>query len=113
MFWLEVLGKNFYLDEGMEDYDPSTQSTVEIEDWYLRYQGGAETWTNPLVRPNEYDTNPNGLVGINTGLETLFDRWKEAQVCTFVVAKFVVPKGAEADALIARLKEMGAELKTT
>lgn len=107
-FWAEVLGEDFYVEEGLEDYDPGNSGpTVELDDWYLCYQGRKEQPTPPKhVRPDEWDRN-----NIATGLLTLFERWEKAQTCATIIASFDVPHD-ELDAFVERLREMGAEFLT-
>ena len=110
-FWSEVLGEDWYLEEGLEDYDPVRDRTVELDDWYVSWQGFSREdvpSTPPHVEEDEYDP----LHGITTGLLTLFERWKKAQTHTTVVARFVVPK-ERAGALVNRLKVMDAEVQVS
>ena len=113
-FWSEVLGDDWYMEEGLEDYDPERDDVVELDDWYVRWQGPRKVADEdippapPHVKKNEYDP----LHGITTGLRTLFERWKKAQTHTTVVARFVVPK-ERAGALVNRLKVMDAEVQVS
>ena len=113
-FWKEVLGEDWCLEEGLDGYDPEKDETVDLDNWYISWQGPLNLSAEdvppqpPHVEKNEYDP----LHGIDTGLLTLFERWKKAQTHTTVVAWFVVPKEREG-ALINQLKVMGAEVKTS
>jgi len=107
-FWAEVLGEDFYVEEGLEDYDPKVGGpTVELDDGYLCYQGREEHPTRPKhVRRDEWHRN-----NIETGLLTLFERWQKAKTSATVIASFDVPHD-EFDAFVERLRKMGAELLT-
>lgn len=89
-FWSEVLGGDWYVDDGLYDFDPKIDKTVELDDWVIGYQGrakGAAIETPKYVKRDEFD-DPF----IHTGLLTLFNRWKAAQTHTVLVASFRVPK---------------------
>lgn len=89
-FWGEVLGGDWYIDDGLYDYDPEVDKTVKLDDWIIGYQGKAkasEIEIPKYVKKGEFDDR-----FIDTGLLTLFNRWKASQSHTVLVASFRVPK---------------------
>lgn len=108
-FWSEVLGSDWYIDDGLYDYDSEVDKVVELDEWWIAYQGsakGSEIKTPKHVKKNEFDD-----WYITTGLLTLFKRWKDAQTHTVLVASFRVPND-EVQKFTKAIEKLGGKVET-
>lgn len=107
-FWDDVLGDNWYIDEGeCPEPDDPEDTVYDIDDAWVAWQGKEK---NPSDRVCEYLTGPVPYEELtHLKLQPIYEKWLLSQTHTTLVATFTVPK-AEAAAFRAKLKELGATL---
>lgn len=101
-FWDEVLGKDWYTDEGeiVED-----EPLVELSDMVLAWQGTGAPEPNGILKARDLLDGPRTYLSATT----IFKRWKKAQSTTVVLATFEVPNENK-DALLEQIKAMGGKV---
>lgn len=105
-FWDEVLGKDWYIEEGeCPEDDDDDDDVFDLSDLAIQWQGdGSEPKLHGALKT---------LKGIEPcmAFAPLFRKWEQAQTHVQIVATFVVPKD-QADAVRKQIVSLGGEVKS-
>lgn len=107
-FWDEVLGSDWYVEEGEYDEDGPV---THVGDVTVGWQGKGDPKPGPFFSEEEFDKG-GVFCRLEVSLLTLFKRWKKGQTTATVVVKFEVPH-EELETLLSRLKDMKGEILTS
>ena len=97
-FWDEVLGADWYLEEGDDD---TGSALVEISDMAIAWQGRGKPEPNGILNARDLADGARSVLSA----VAIFKRWKKQQTTTTIVASFDVPNDQVA-ALLDQIKAL-------
>lgn len=100
LFWDEVLGLDWYVEEGAEDWtcDEPPDAIIEIEDYaYLGWQGDGEETLTPLMESMLRRDSTREVYNI----KELYEEWKKSQTRSFLLVEVPHEKREAFEAFLA------------